>query len=221
MEELLIDNQLLLNTKIDKITAQLKILEPKKHTKLLCDPCANVVPDTMQERYIELENRFTTLQCQNSRLYGSGWHNVLRVTDITKFVPVSLRSYEEGFRIDEENFFIGMDTLYQLTNSAAYEMRVQRNEFIGRWSEFVIGDRYVFYAIKTLGRFIGSESLNTLTRNKTIFGDSYSYIKTDLGACAFEEVGGLCYIGEYIKIQSQRAKHFLLQIRRNSAKLYD
>ncbi|ALC39524.1 maker492 [Drosophila busckii] len=99
--------------------------------------------------------------CCDSKTAGSGWTVIQRRQDGSVSFNRTWSEYREGFGQLNGEFFIGLDKLHLLTNSAPYELYIQLIDYhneqrYAHYDHFVIGNEADSYSIKSMGKFTGN-----------------------------------------------------------------
>ncbi|KAH8370951.1 hypothetical protein KR093_005618, partial [Drosophila rubida] len=108
------------------------------------------------------------------------WTVVLQRFDGTEDFNIGWSNYTEGFGDLEEEFFIGLEALHQMTTSERYELRIELMDFYdnvrdANYNNFIIGSKKDDYNLKSLGSYTGTAG-NALQYN---LGEKFTTIDRD------------------------------------------
>jgi ficolin len=82
----------------------------------------------------------------NTNLVLSDWTLILQRVDDTFNWSLPWSSYKAGFGSDSSNYWLGLETMHQLTTSGSYQLRVELQQrgtglwFMDEYSSFTVGD---------------------------------------------------------------------------------
>ncbi|XP_064537431.1 fibroleukin-like [Drosophila montana] len=99
--------------------------------------------------------------CSGDDIAGPGWTVIQRRIDNNLIFQQNGTSYERGFGDSSNNFFIGLQKLYQLTSSKPHELYIRLENLLGEtryalYSHFKIADLDEHYTLKQLGDYAGN-----------------------------------------------------------------
>ncbi|VDN01289.1 unnamed protein product [Thelazia callipaeda] len=102
-------------------------------------------------------------------LLGGGWTIIMQRFNTTLNFNKDLLDYEDGFQIDEYNFWIGLERMYRLTNRPhctnelllRLRTAVDGETILVRYSHFIVCERVLDYRLN-LGSIVYGNGLNTV-----------------------------------------------------------
>ncbi|XP_017051075.1 fibrinogen-like protein 1 [Drosophila ficusphila] len=105
----------------------------------------------------------------DSQIAGSGWLVIQRRLDGKTDFNRNWTDYRDGFGNLTGEFFIGLETLNQITKSEQHELFIQLEDFEGekrfaRYDRFEVGDENSSYRLLSLGEYSGNAG-DALTSN--------------------------------------------------------
>lgn len=97
----------------------------------------------------------------NSDIACSGWTLIQQNINGSVSFNKDWKSYQTGFGWLDDNFFLGLEEIYRLTNEQPHElyihMKTSRGEtYFARYNDFAISNQNDLYKIMKLGRFSGN-----------------------------------------------------------------
>ncbi|XP_070071423.1 fibrinogen-like protein 1 [Drosophila takahashii] len=108
---------------------------------------------------------------------GSGWMVIQRRLDgKIDFCVTNKNSYEVGFGDINGDFWLGIETIHQLTTSQRHELIVELVDFddvtaYARYDNFVVGNKESKYELKSLGNYSGNSGDALRDHEKQVFED--------------------------------------------------
>ncbi|XP_063903606.1 fibrinogen-like protein 1 isoform X2 [Zophobas morio] len=131
--------------------------------------------------------------------YDGGWTSVVNRFDGSQNFYLNWTDYKQGFGNLSGEHWVGLDHLYELTNSKRVDLLVEMIDWdllkvYALYDDFVVGNEAESYPLKTLGRNRGiiEDSLKYQIRAKFSTAD-----KDHTGSCATSFEGGWWYTGCY------------------------
>uniref|UniRef100_A0A182QMZ3 Fibrinogen C-terminal domain-containing protein n=1 Tax=Anopheles farauti TaxID=69004 RepID=A0A182QMZ3_9DIPT len=102
----------------------------------------------------------TQYYCQ-TELYGGGWTMIQRRTSARTNFTRSYQEYKDGFGHPEQDFWIGLTRLNQITSLEQYELAVLMDGFDGstataRYTSFMVGPESDGFRLTTLSGYSGT-----------------------------------------------------------------
>lgn len=143
-------------------------------------------------------NKTFTVYC-DCESFGGDWLYILKRVDGSENFDRSWSDYIKGFGNVADEYWIGLENLYALTNFyGPQELNVYLENFEGRnvyarYDNFVIGNSFENYTLKSLGRYWGTagDSLyNQLGMKFSTFDKDNDRSKRN---CAYERKGGFWF----------------------------
>ncbi|KAH8263781.1 hypothetical protein KR038_001611, partial [Drosophila bunnanda] len=144
---------------------------------------------------------------------SSGWMTIQKRFDGSENFNRSWTSYKQGFGYIKGEFFIGLEKLYQLTQTHRYELVIQLGDEFGvntyaYYDDFEIGSEEESYYLKSLGNFSGT-TFDGLVSNLNMKFSTYDQDNDMLvsnncskllsGAWWFNQCGSSSLNGKYYK----------------------
>lgn len=180
-----------LSSQISEIEA--RFVKSKENPKDLPKSCADV-KDYSGIRVIQPNGLSPFSVSCDSKLAGSGWTVIQRRIDGSVDFYRNWAEYKEGFGDVDNEYFIGLERLHQMTKGQRYELYIhlvdQANEVrYARYDNFVIENEDRKYELSSVGKFMGntgdSFSCHRGMKFSTFDSDNDSYHKN----CAISVAG--------------------------------
>ncbi|XP_017093401.3 fibrinogen-like protein 1 [Drosophila bipectinata] len=117
-----------------------------------------------------------------------------RINGTTNF-NANWTDYQKGFGDLKGEFFIGLETLHNLTASSQYELEIELEDYAGEkrnaiYDHFVVGPKESFYALENLGKYSG-EAGDALSYH--LYSSFYTFDRDNEDKCAENQLAGWWY----------------------------
>ncbi|KRF79436.1 uncharacterized protein Dvir_GJ20834, isoform B [Drosophila virilis] len=98
---------------------------------------------------------------QDESQADAGWTVIQRRIDGSVNFYRNWSDYQIGFGNNQDEFFIGLETLHQLTSAKEHELHIRLTDFanetrFAEYNQFLVGNAQELYELKSLGNYSGN-----------------------------------------------------------------
>ncbi|XP_052865689.1 angiopoietin-related protein 1-like [Anopheles cruzii] len=158
---------------------------------------------------LDFESSPFKVYCEQTK-FGGGWLVIQYEIDRSLDFNRNWTEYRDGFGDIEQEFWIGLERMYQLTSRRPYELMIEvetrsGKHAYGRYAAFEVGSETEQYKLKTIGAYNGTV-VDILTRQRDMKFSTYDRDNDKMAGhnCAEIHRGGWWFNSCYIKGLNER-----------------